>query len=122
MIKQGSNGSVNIFYKDLFIASYPLTKNITYDYYCKLGQQLILDTMRNCPELNIKNQIYTYLYFINLMYRRKTDGKSIWKSNYELLCATTFALIKLDILNIDDNILIMPRKRPKRCFENNNYL
>ena len=116
MIREGEDGSINIFYKDVFLASFPLTKLRTLEAYISLGSRLILDTMREKPELTVKKQIYTYLYFINLMYKRKLNNKCIWRSNYELLMNCVMALIKLEILNVDDNILIMPKKRPKRLF------
>tara|TARA_R110000796_G_scaffold2832_11_gene10835 strand:+ start:239 stop:607 length:369 start_codon:yes stop_codon:yes gene_type:complete len=113
-IRQGKNGSLNVFYKDLFIASYPLNDKRTVDGYKKNGEWLILSTMRERPELNIKNQIYTYTYFLNLMYNRKLNNKNIWRSNYELILGCVMALIKLDILDYDDCIFCQPIKRPSR--------
>lgn len=116
MVREGKAGSITIFYKDVLLASYPLTKLKTLEAYKDIGTRIILDTMRVKPELTVKKQIYTYLYFVNLMYKRKLNNESIWRSNYELLMSCIMALIKLQILNMDDTILVMPPKRPKRLF------
>tara|TARA_R110000803_G_scaffold55904_6_gene112969 strand:- start:2331 stop:2690 length:360 start_codon:yes stop_codon:yes gene_type:complete len=111
-IKQGKYGSLNLFYKDIFIASFPLSDTRTVDGYKKNGEWLILSTMRERPELNIRNQIYTYTYFLNLMYKRKLNKQKLWRSNYEMILGTVMALVKLNILDEDDSIFIQPRKRP----------
>ena len=45
------------------------------------------------------------------MYERKKRKESIWKQDHELLMCMVFALIKLKVLDEDDHILIMPKKK-----------
>jgi len=113
MINQGSKGSLSLFYKDLLIGSYPLTKKKDYHRYKYQGEYLILKTMNENKNMSIKKQIYTYTYFINSIYKRKKENLNIWRSDYELFLSCMFALIKLKILDEDDSIFIMPKKKKK---------
>tara|TARA_R110000824_G_scaffold314944_3_gene501855 strand:- start:508 stop:852 length:345 start_codon:yes stop_codon:yes gene_type:complete len=111
MIYNGSVGSINIFYKDLFISSFPIHNKIkTYENYKYHGEYLIEDTLKR-NRINLKEQILTYKFFINNMYERKKRKESIWKRDHELLMCMVFALIKLKVLDEDDHILIMPKKK-----------
>jgi hypothetical protein len=112
MIKQGSKGSLTLFYKDTLIASYPLTNSRTYDGYKLMGEVLILHSLKETG-VNIKAQIYTYTFFCNQILTKNRKGFSIRTRDSELFLATLFALIKLKILDEDDCIFIQPRKRPK---------
>ena len=77
MINQGSKGSLSLFYKDLLIGSYPLTKKKDYDRYKYQGEYLILKTMKENKAMSIKQQIYTYTYFINSIYKRITSKENL---------------------------------------------
>lgn len=110
MIRQGSKGSLTLFYKDLLIGSYPLTNKKTYDRYKHQGEYLILKTMKDC-KMDLKKQILTYNYFIDSIYKRKKENKNIWANDYNLFLSCIFALIKLNKLDEDDSIFIMPKKK-----------
>lgn len=100
-----------LFYKDLLIGSYPLTDLKTYERYKEQGNLIILESLR--ANINIKSQIYTYLLFCNQILRRKQDKLGIWRSDYEMFLNCIFALIKLKVLDEDDSVLIVGKKKKK---------
>lgn len=110
MIRQGSEGSLSLFYKGLLISSFPLTKNTTVDFYAYQGEYLILQSIRQ--NIKIPFQIQTYISFCNSIYSRKKNGDAIYKEDHKLFVHTLFALLKLKIIQDDDNngILVMPRR------------
>ena len=112
-IFQGSEGSLTIYFKDIMIGTYPLTKKKTYERYKYQGVELLLQTMKR-TKITIKEQIYRYLLVCNGMIREIKQGKNIWRSDRELVLSCIFALIKLKILDEDECVLIMPRKRLSR--------
>lgn len=98
-----------LYYKDLLIGSYPLTEKKTYERYKEQGNLIILESLN--ANISVKFQIYTYLLFCNKILRRKKDGLSIWRSDYEMFLNCMFALIKLKILDEDDCVLIVKKKK-----------
>ena len=101
-----------LFFKDLLIGSYPITDLKTYERYKEQGNLLILESLKaNIP---IKSQIYTYSLFCNQILRRKKEGLGIWRSDYEMLLNCIFALIKLEILDEDNSVLIVKKNKKKR--------
>ena len=113
MIKQGKNGSLTLFFKDVLIGSYPLSKKKTYERYKYQGDDLILQTMRE-NKRTITEQISCYLLLCNGFLRKKKQGLNIWRSDYEIFLACIFALIKLRIIDEEDCVFIMPKKRISR--------
>ena len=103
------NNNLVLFYKDLLIGSYPLTDLKTYERYKYQGEYLILKSLKE--NINIKSQIHTYLLFCNQVLRRKHDKLGIWKSDYEMFLSCLFALIKFKIIDEDDSILIIAKKK-----------
>ncbi len=69
--------------------------------------------MNENKNMSIKKQILFYKYFINKIYERKKENLNIWRSDYELFLSCMFALIKLNVLDEDDSIFIMPKKKKK---------
>jgi len=108
MIYQGSQGSLTLFYKGLLISSFALTNKKTFELYKYQGEDLILKSLRE--NLKMKLQIQTYIHFCNIIYRRKLNKEAIFKSDHELFSSCIFALLKLKIINDDDDngYLIMP--------------
>ena len=111
MIREGKNGSLNLFYKDILIGSYPLSEKKTYERYKYQGEYLILKSMRE--NIKIPFQIKTYLMFCNNVLRRKKNKLNIWRSDYEMFLSCIFALMKLKILDDDDCVFIAPKKKVK---------
>ena len=116
MIKQGSKGSLTLFYKDTLIASYPLTNKKTYDRYKLMGEILILHSMKEIG-VNIKAQIYTYTYFCNAMLSKNKQGQSIRTYDSEIFLSTIFALVKLKILDEEDCVFIQPKKKKNKTLD-----
>jgi len=100
-----------LFYKDLLIASFPLTDLKTYERYKEQGNLLILESLK--ANISIKSQIYTYLLFCNQILRRKQDKMGIHTSNYQMFLNCIFALIKLKILEEEASVLIVGKKKKK---------
>lgn len=112
-IFQGSEGSMTLYFKDAMIGSFPLTKKKTYERYKYQGVELILQSMKQ-RDKTIKEQIRTYILLCNTMSRHIKEGKNIWRSDRELILSCIFALIKLKIVDEDDCVFIMPRRRVSR--------
>ena len=109
MIYYGNKGSLILFYKDLLIGSYPLSDRKTYERYKIQGSYLILkSSKKNIP---IKTQISTYLFFCNQLFTRKNNKLRINKSDLEMLLHCIFALIKLNILDEDDSVFMVEKKK-----------
>ena len=105
---QGSQGSLTLYYKDLLIGYYPLTKKKTYEIYKYQGDILILKSMRE-TKFKIKQQIETYIHFCNVIYNRKKNKLGIRRGDYEMFLSCIFALIKLQIIDEEQSIFIMPK-------------
>ena len=108
MIINGKKGSLILFYKNLLIASYPLSNLKTYERYKYQGEYLILDSLKTMP---LKLQIKTYLSFVEMIYLRKKDKKGIYKSDFEMFLNCIFALIKLKKLDEEETVYIAPKKK-----------
>jgi hypothetical protein len=110
-IYNGCDGSLNLYYKELLISSFPLTKKKTFERYKYQGEYLILESMKQ--NKNIKLIIYTLTLFCNQIYSRKKNKQPIRRSDHELFLSSLFALMKLKIIDNDElnGYLIMPRKK-----------
>ena len=111
MIINGKKGSLILFYKNLLIASYPLSNLKTYERYKYQGEYLILDSLKTMP---LKLQIKIYLSFVEMIYLRKKDKKGIYKSDFEMFLNCIFALIKLKKLDEEEAVFIAPKKKSFR--------
>jgi len=115
-IYNGCDGSLNLIYKGLLVSSFALTKKKTFERYKYQGDYLILESMRE--KKNIKQIIYTLTYFCNMIYNRKKNKQPIRRSDHELFLSSFFGLMKLKIIDNDDDdgngYLIMPRKKPPK--------
>lgn len=111
MIYNGINGSLNLYYKGLLISSFALTNKKTFEKYQYQGQHLILKCMKE--NFNIKVMIKAFIEFCNIIYRRKYNKQPIRRSDHEYFLSTLFALIKLKIIDNDENngYFIMPKKK-----------
>lgn len=111
MIKQGKNGSYNIFYKGLFMSSFPIHYNKMIEGYNNEGIDLIERSLRE--NYNLKSQIRLYKSFINMIYYNKKKKKKIPTCDHIYFLKCFLALMKLRIIKEDDDngILIMKRKK-----------
>ena len=109
MIKQGSKGTLCIYWNDKLISSQALTKKKTYTYYKSLGDQFVLYCLRDNKKLeDIKNECHMYClqFAIRRTQKRKVSAQD--HVNFMLCC---FSLIKLKVKDEDDLFLIAPRKK-----------
>ena len=110
MIYNGCNGSLNLYYKGLLVSSFPLTRKKTFERYFYQGESLILKSMKE--KRKIKQIILTLTHFCNIIYARKINKKPIRRSDHEFFLSCLFGLMKLKIIDNDENngYLIMRRK------------
>ena len=111
MIYNGSNGSLNLYYKGLLISSFALTKNKTFDRYEYQGEYIILESMKQ--GFKIKQITITLINFCDLIYYRKNKKQSIRRSDHEFFISCLFGLLKLKIIDNDESngYLICPKKK-----------
>ena len=111
MIREGSKGSINLFYKGVLLSSFPLTQRKTEAYYLNLGDEMIIGSMRAGHK--IKDQIKTYLTWCNMSHTRKVNKMRMKVKDHDLVLSCFFALIKLQILENDNEngYLVMARKK-----------
>lgn len=111
MIYNGSHGSLNLYYKGLLISSFALSKKKTFKTYQYQGEYLILKSMRE--NLKIKQMIFTFTHFCNMIHKRKLNKQPIRRSDHEMFISCLFGLMKLKIIDNDDlnGYLIMPKKK-----------
>mgnify|MGYP003626022631 FL=1 len=111
MIFNGSEGSLNLFYGGLLISSFALCKKKTFKKYEYMGNKLILDSLKD--NISLDNQIPAYIWFCSKLFLLKSEKKSIRRSDHELFVGCLFALIKLKILDDDDEngFFIQPKKK-----------
>ena len=107
MIYQGSKGNISLFYKGKLISNFPLTKKKKFEDYLYQGEYVIKQSKKN----PILVQIDAYKKFCDLMYYRKNNNLPIYRSDHELFLGSLMALLRLKIIDNDDNngYLIMSR-------------
>jgi len=112
-IYNGCDGSLNLYYKGLLISSFPLTKKKTFKRYQYQGEYLILKSMKE--NFKIKQIIYTLTHFCNKIHNRKLNKQPIRRSDHEYFISCLFGLMKLKIIdnNNENGYLIMPKKKKK---------
>ena len=111
MIYEGKNGSINLFWKDTFISSLPLggkTKN-----YNKYKTEAHRFLMYSLESENIKELIHHYNQCCNNIYWMKTNNKKICCEKHMLFQYSLLALIRLNLIDEDDVLLIMNKKKNK---------
>lgn len=111
MIYNGSNGSLNLYYKGLLISSFGLTNKKTFNKYEYQGEYLILKSMKQ--GFNIEKIIKLLTHFCNLIYIKKKNKESIRRSDHKFFLSCLFGLLKLKIIDNDEKngYLIMPKKK-----------
>ena len=110
-IYEGSNGSLNLFYNERLVSSFPLTNKKTFSRYKYQGDYIILKSMNE--KLKLKQIIITFKSFCDLIYQRKKNNQAIRKSDHQMFLSCFFGLLKLKQID-EDNILIMKKKKKKK--------
>ncbi len=108
MIREGTEGSLCIYYKGDLISGFPLSKKKTLDTYLYQGEYLI----RESKGMHIMEQIKTYTHFCNVIHNRKKKRQPIRRTDHELFISCIFALIRLRVIEDDDmnGYYCFPRK------------
>ena len=117
MIIQGINGSINLFYKELLISSFPLSNKKTFKYYQKETNKCMIEGFNN--NISLKIMIKAFKELIELTYLNKKNNIRMNSSDHQLFCIAVFGLIKLKEIEQDDYILICPKKKFKSLIRNN---
>ena len=112
MIREGSEGSINIFFRGRLISSFPLTKKKTVKRYLQQGEEII----RKGKGVKIIDQIKTYFLFAEFIYNRKKKNLPIYASDHIQFLNAVMALLRLDIMKNDDKngYYVAPKKKKKK--------
>jgi len=106
---QGKNGTLCLYYNQLFICGFPLGKMDLKDYN-KVAEDLIINSMRHSHR-NIRQQIFAYKYFCQIIFTKTIKKNNISDDDYRMFLACLLALVKLRIYDMDDVTLICHRKK-----------
>lgn len=106
-IREGSNGSMNFFFKDRLVCSCPLTKNKDVKYYQDEVSDFIIDCMR------IKKMKFNEVQLLCVGAVETVKNTKRYKLTKELeinACICFLCLIKLQIFEFDTVCLVMKKK------------
>ena len=111
MINKGKDGSLSFFFENKMIASVPINKDHPYEYWERVGNDIILDGMRDSKmKFNgIKTAFWKCLHKMKLY-----ENKMSYRDNI-FVAQAMMALIKLKQIDPDgdhEGLLLMPSKRP----------
>lgn len=109
-IYYGSQGTICFYYKGLLISSFPLTKVKSEAFYLELGERLI----RSSKGIPITERIKYSLTFMNNIHSRKINNLSIYKSDHQLFITSLMAMMRLNIIDNDDENGFMVFKYKKK--------
>ena len=112
MIKQGKNGSIVLFWNEQLVSSLPLGKH-TYEDYMKRVEDFIIASMREA-KMNIKDLVFHCQRFCSQIQKRKDNCERITKKEHESFCVSILTLVRLELIDFDDVILIAPCKKPRK--------
>ena len=105
----GDSGQMVLYYKDVLCSCFPLHKEkYTYENYKYSGEHIILQTMKGCPGITIKYQIYTYMKYCLVHLKRVIKKEHISTKDHKFFCSALFALVKLKIIDEEDCHLRVP--------------
>lgn len=112
MIREGSEGSINIFFRGLLVSSFPLTKKKTVERYKQQGEEII----RKGKGVKILDQIKAYFMFIEAIYNRKKKNLPIYRTDHINVLNAVMALIRLEVMENDSNngFYVAPKKKINR--------
>lgn len=111
MINKGKDGSLSFFLENKLIASVPIDKDHSYEYWKRVGNDIILDGMRD-SEMKF-NGIKTA--FWKCLHKMKQYDNKLSQRDNIFVAQAFMALIKLKQIDADgdqEGLLLMPAKRP----------
>lgn len=110
MIYEGSEGSINCYYKNKLIISRPLTKKKTVHYYADLSNAHMVDGLRN--GFTLKSLTKLNLNFMKML-RYETKLKEPKQDDWDTAILSFFMLCKLNIIDCEgdrEGFLVMPKR------------
>ena len=110
MINQSKDGSISFFFENKLIASVPLNENNTYEDWKNIGNQIILDGMKNGEKFRF---IKTALW--KCIHKMKAYDNKMNYADHVFVAQAMFGLIKLNQIDPDgdrEGIFIQPLRRP----------
>lgn len=109
MIISGTKGCLCIYWNDLLLAGFPLSKRNPYDRYKLSAEDLILDALRKGR--NMKDLIHQFTSICIITYLKKRDKKKIGSFDLQVCCHCILALIRLQAHDEEDLVLIAPKRK-----------
>jgi hypothetical protein len=106
----GKQGTICSYWNDLLISSMPLGRRSHLDY-IKCIEQFILHSMRR--NVNIKDLIEYSRAFCQTIYNKKLNKKKISSEEHHTFNISVLTLIRLEIYDEEDLILICKNKSRK---------
>ena len=110
MIYQGSQGSINCYYKNKLIISRPLTKKRTVHWYARQSNSYMVDALRHGWTLEQLKKI-NIRFMKQLRYKGMAETPT--KEDWDIAIIGYFMLCKLNVIDCDgitEGFLIMPRR------------
>ena len=105
ILRNGKYGSYNVFWKGLWVSSFPINhkSDIAEYYFC--GEELILRALKedNLKHYSLKTHIACYLNYCELMYIRKKRNDKIPTEDHEKFVGCVMALEKLKIIDSEND-------------------
>ena len=107
MIRQGSHGSLNFFFKERLVCSCPLTKKKNVKYYEDEVSEFIINCMR-IKKMSFKDIQLLCIGAVETI--KHTKRYNLTRDLEENACICFLCLIKLQIFDFDDICLVMKKK------------
>ena len=107
MIREGSNGSMNFFFKDRLVCSCPLTKKKDVKYYEDEVNEFIINCMK-IKKMNFHDVQMLCVGAVETI--RNTKRYKLTRDFERHACVCFLCLIKLQIFEFDTICLVMKKK------------
>jgi hypothetical protein len=109
MIITGKNGCLCVFWNNLLLAGFPLSKRNPYEKYKESANDLIIDALRKGR--NIKDIISQFKMICDKTYIRKKEKKKISSFDLQVVMHCILSLVRLEILDEEDVVFLAPRRK-----------
>jgi len=114
MINKGKHGSLSFFLENKLIASVPIDKDHPYEYWERVGNDIILDGMRD-SKMKLQGSRGIKTAFWKCLHKMKQYDNKLSQRDNIFVAQAFMALIKLKQIDPDgdqEGLLLMPSKRP----------
>jgi len=101
MIKRtGKNGSISLHYKGLCCSIFPLTKTKDFKYYKNLGENFMIDKLKQ--GYTLQQQILVSKTYCDIFYHRRKNRQKTSSNDHLNFCRALFCLLKLKQIKNDN--------------------